>query len=485
VKATKETLSPTRVKITVEVPFDELKPSVDAAYRKIGKQVRVAGFRPGKVPPRILDQRVGRGVILEEAIQSALPGLVTQAFETQQVVALSQPELGLETLADGSPLVFTAVVDVRPEIVLPSLEGMEVVVDPVEVGDEQIDGQLAVLQDRFAQLEPVDRPVQTGDYVTLDMTATLDGEAVEDAEANGMSYEVGGARPLVPGLDEALLGAVEGERRTFDAETRPGDETGKTVVVTVTVRGVKEKKRPELDDDFAMTASELDTLAELRADIGARLESERRAEQAQQAVERLLDQLVERAGVPAPESLVAGEVHAREHRIDKQLESVGMSREAYFRTVGKTDEQVRAEIRTHAERQIKAYLVLDAVVQAEKIEPSQEEILAQIAAGAERAGIGPEAYVEQLSRDDGQGLTAMVVQLTRDKALAALLDNARVTDTAGALVRLDAEAEAGAEADAEAGAEAESETAEADAGAETGETAEAEAAAAKTAPESG
>jgi trigger factor len=295
-----------------------------------------------------------------------------------------------------------------------------------------------------------------------------------------MSYEVGGARPLVPGLDEALIGAVEGEQRTFDAATdaaTPGDDAGMTVVVTATVRGIKEKKRPELDDDFATTASEFDTLAELRADIAARLERERRAEQAEQAVERLLDQIVERVGVPAPESLVAGEVHAREHRIDKQLEAVGMSREAYFQTVGKTDEQVRAEIRTHAERQIKAYLVLDAVVQAEKIEPSKEEIFQQIAVGAQQAGITPEAYVEQLSRDDGQGLTAMMVQLARDKALAALLERARVADTEGASVRLGAvggppvpqeTADEAGDAGAEQTAEVEAEGAEAETASEPG-----------------
>jgi trigger factor len=333
VKATKETLSPTRVKLTVEVPFEELKPSLDAAYRKLAKEVRVAGFRPGKVPPRILDQRLGRGVVLEQALQEAVPHFYSEAVEAEEIVVISGPDLDIADFADGAPLVFTAEMDVRPTIALPALDSLEVTVDATAVTDEQVDAELDKMRDQSAVLEPVDRPVRAGDYVSLDMAAAVDGDQVEGADAAGLSYEVGSGN-LVDGIDESIIGAVEGESRTFDTKLLAGDRAGQTAEVTVTVRGVKEKKRPELDDDFVTTASEFDTVADLRADIRGRLEEGRRVQQVQQARDRLIDLLVEQADVPVPESVLAGEIEAREQRFSRELERMGVESRGLFRERG-------------------------------------------------------------------------------------------------------------------------------------------------------
>ena len=265
-QTSKETLSPTRVRLTVEVPFDEFKPSVDAAYKRVARQVRVPGFRPGKAPARILDQRVGRGQILEEALHEALPGLYSQAVEKEELLVLSRPEVDITKLEDGSQLVFTAEMDIRPEITLPDYEGMEITVDEATVSDEELSEQLAGLRDRFAVLVPVERPAESGDFLSIDLDATVDGEEVPGAKTSGYSYELGSGGAMAE-LDEALAGATEGDTRTFETALVAGDFAGQKAQVSVTVGSVKRKELPDLDDEFATTASEFDTLDELRADI--------------------------------------------------------------------------------------------------------------------------------------------------------------------------------------------------------------------------
>ncbi|HVE98773.1 MAG TPA: trigger factor, partial [Mycobacteriales bacterium] len=262
-KATLEPLGPTKVKLNVEVPFDELTPSLDSAYKRIARTVKVQGFRPGKVPPRILDQRVGRAAVLEEAIQEAIPQFYGAAVEEHKVAVVSRPEVELESFADGQPLVFTATVDVRPDIDLPAYDALPVTVDDVVVPDEEVDENLGKLQDRFALLSGVERPVEDGDFVSLDLIATVDGETVPGSEAAGLAYEVGSGN-LVEGMDEALVGAAVDDTRTFDAEIGFGELTGRTATFAATVRSVKVKQVPALDDEFAQTASEFDTIAELR-----------------------------------------------------------------------------------------------------------------------------------------------------------------------------------------------------------------------------
>jgi trigger factor len=435
VKATKETLSPTRVKLTVEVPFDELKPSVDAAYRKLSRQVRVAGFRPGKVPPRILDQRLGRGVVLDEAIQEALPKFYLEAVQAEQVDVLSRPEVDIAEFADGKQLVFTAEVDVRPKIVLPDMASLTITVDSSEVTEEQIQTELDAMRDRSAVLEPVDRAVRTGDFISMDLSAAIDGEPVDGAETTGASHEVGSG--FVAGLDEAVVGATEGESRTFDTELLAGDRSGQTAQVTVIVRGVKEKKLPELDDDFVTTASEFDTLDELREDIRARLDRSRRLEQLAQARERLIDALAEQVQVPLPQGMVDGEIEARGHRLAHELEHIGVDRDTYLESVGKNAEEFDTEVRESAEKAIVSQFLLEAVVEAESIGVDQSELMDSILARAQRSGVSPEEYAEQLADSSGQGLQAVMAEVMRSKALLWLLENATVVDSEGNPVALD------------------------------------------------
>jgi trigger factor len=239
-KSAVETLSPTRVKLTVEVPFDELKPSLESAYRKIGQQVRVKGFRPGKVPARVLDQYVGRGAVLEEAVNEALPRFYGDAVRENNVDILGHPEIEVTEFNDGDQLVFTATVDVRPEFELPSYEGLPVTVDDAEVDDAKVDEQLQGLRDRFATLKTIERAAQAGDFVSIDLSATIDGAPVEDASATNLSYEVG-SDSLVRGLDDAIAGLSAGESKQFETQLRSGDHGGEDAVATVTVRTVKDK----------------------------------------------------------------------------------------------------------------------------------------------------------------------------------------------------------------------------------------------------
>ncbi|MCM3883799.1 trigger factor [Frankia sp. R82] len=489
-KATKETLSPTRVKLTVEVPFDELKPSLDATYRKLARQVRVSGFRPGKVPPRILDQRLGRGVILDEAVQEALPQLYSEAVQAEEVDVLSRPEVDITEFADGGQLVFTAEVDVRPELTLPEFSDLSITVDAAEVTDEQVEEQLSGLRDRFAQLTPVERPVQDGDFVSLDLSAEVDGKPVEGAEATGLSYEVGSGN-LVAGIDEAIIGAADGEARTFTTELLGGDQVGQSAQVTATVRGVKEKELPALDDEFATIASEFDTLDELRADVARRLEQTRRAEQVGQAREKLLEALLERVEVPVPDSLLTSELEAREHRLTHELEHLGTDRAGYLATLEKSAEEFDAEVRENAGKAIRSQFILDAVIDAESIGIDQSELMEQVILRAQRSGVQPDVFAQQLAQ--GEGLQALMADVLRTKALFLLLENVTVVDGEGGPVELALPSRAAVEGDepdddaaegnqpaddpaqAAEGDETATAAAEADSGAPAGATATAEA----------
>ena len=432
-KATREALSPTRIKLTVEVPFDELRPSVDAAYKKIASQVRVPGFRPGKVPARIIDQRVGRGHILDEALQEALPRFYSEAVESESLDVLSRPEVDVAEFADGAPLVFTAEVDVRPEIELPSTEGLVITVDDVAVSDADVEEQLDSMRDRFSTLQPVERPVAEGDYLTIDLAASVDGETVEGAGANGMSYEVGGDN-VIAGMDEALIGAVEGDQRTFQTELQAGEFAGRTADVSVTVRSIKEKVRPDLDDDFATTASEFDTLDELVGDVRTRLERVKRLEQGMQARDRVLERVLELTDVPLPESVVQSEVEAREHSLGHQLEQVGLDRDAYLTAENKTAEEFGAEVREGSEKAVKAQFVLDALASREELNVSQEELTDHLIRRAQQSQMAPQEFANQVMQQGQVGM--LMAEVVRGKALATLLESATVTDASGRPVDL-------------------------------------------------
>jgi trigger factor len=445
VKTDVEELSPTRVRLTVEVPFEELKPNLDHAYREVGRQVRVPGFRPGRVPPRVIDQRVGRGAVLEHAVNDAVPELYGKALQEHEMFALGQPEVEITKLDDGKELTFTAEVDVRPKFDLPDIDGMPVTVDDADVTDEQVDEYLGALRERFASLKGTDRPVEAGDYVSIDLSASVDGNPVEDAQASGLSYEVGSGS-MLDGLDEALPGMSSGDTRTFRTELAGGQHAGQEADVTVTVHSVKVKELPDLDDEFAQAASEFDTLDELRSATTTQLSAMRRGGQLEQARERALDAVLGQLDLPLPEAFVREEIDLRERALEDRLRRSGLDRQAYLDAAGTTEEELAEQFDTDARRAVKAGFVLDKLAQAEELGVDQNELSAYVTEQAYRMGVAPDRLAKELT--DRNQLGSVVNDILRSKAMTLLAERAAIKDESGRAVDLAAlrqAAQAGAE----------------------------------------
>jgi trigger factor len=435
VKSTVETLSPTRVRLEIEVPFAELEPSLKKAYREIGSQVSVPGFRKGKVPTAVIDQRVGRETILTEAVQGAIPEQLLAAVREHEVRTLGRPEVEITDFADGKPLKFTAEVDVRPEITLPDLSGIEVTVDEVAIDESDVDEQLDGLRQRFATLKGVERAAQRGDFVQIDLAATVDGAEVSGGTASNLSHEVG-SNQLLPGLDETLEGMTAGESTNFSTTLVGGDYAGREADVAVTVRTVKEREMPPIDDAFAQLASEFDTLEELRADLTERVGRAKRVEQLYSARDKALEALVAASDVPAPEGVVKDEVNSRKQAMTDRLERMGASLEEYLEAESKTEEDLDEEIAAAAREGVKVQLLLDAFADTEEIQVTDDEYGHEIVHRANRAGVAPQQYYDQLTQ---AGMAASVYgDVRRGKALAALLERVTIRDSAGAPVSLDA-----------------------------------------------
>lgn len=449
-KSTIETLSPTRVRLAIEVPFVELEPSVRKAYREIAQQINVPGFRRGKVPPVVIDQRIGRGAVLNEAVQKAIPENLLAAVREHDVKTLGRPEVEITEFADGKSLKFTAEVDVRPEITLPDLSTIEVTVDELKVSDREVDEQVNRLRDRFATLKTVQRPAQEGDYVQIDLRATVNGEEVPGGSATNVSHEVG-SKQLLPGLDEVLVGMSADETRTFVTKLVGGEYAGRDAEVEVTVRSVKEKQLPELNDEFAQLASEFDTLDELRDDMRKRLVQAKKLEQLYAARDKALEQLLDAAQVPAPEGVVRDEVEHRKQAMIDQLERIGTSLEEYLSREGRTEEQLDGELTEAASKAVRTQLLLDALADAEQVEVTDDEFGREIVHRAQHAGMHPQQYYDQLVRTGTAG--AVYGDVRRGKALATVLDRIKIKDSAGnelsvEELRRGAEGNGGAEAKA-------------------------------------
>ena len=439
-KSTVETLSPTRVKLAIEVPFDELKPSLQKAYREIGAQVQVPGFRRGKIPAAVIDQRIGRGAVLNEAVQEAIPQQILAAVREHEVRTLGRPEVEITEFTDGEPLKFTAEVDVRPEITIPDLSAITVTVPAVEVGENEIDEQINGLRERFATLKTVERPAADGDYVQLDLRATVDGQEVPGGSATNISHEVG-SNQLLPGLDEVLVGMSAGEEKTFTTQLVGGELAGRDAEVHLTVRSVKDKQLPEVDDEFAQLASEFDTLDELRSDLRERLTRVKKVEQIYAARDEALKQLVEAAEIPAPEGIVRDEVEGRKQAMTDQLERIGASLEDYLSSEDKTEEQVDAELTEAATEGVRIQLLLDTIADAEDVQVSDDEFGHEIVHRAQRAQMQPQQYYDQLVQS---GAAAGVYgDVRRGKALAWVMEQVTMKDTDGNTLSLDELREAG------------------------------------------
>ncbi|MFJ1932420.1 trigger factor [Kitasatospora sp. NPDC088160] len=442
-KSAVETLNPTRVRLTVEVPFEELKPSLDAAYKKINQQVTVPGFRKGKIPARVIDQRFGRGAVLEEAVNDALPRFYTQAVDEGKIEVLGQPDItnieGVEKIADGGDLKFTAEVDIRPEITLPDFASIEVTVDPIVVSDEDIEKSLEQLRERFSSVKDVERAAAAGDIVVVDLIAKVDGEVPEDGTANGVSYEIGSGR-LIDGIDDAVTGLEAGGTATFSTELKGGTQAGQTSEVTVTVTAVQEKELPELDDEFAQLASEFDTLEALRDDSRKRLERMKEYDQATQAQEKVLDALLGLVEIEFPEKLLKDEVETRKHNLEHhQLQPMGLDIDSYLETQGKTREEWDAEIEEQAKKGIKTQFVLDQIVADEELGVNQEELTEHLIRRAAGSGLTPDQFAQQVVQ--GGQVPLLVGEVARGKALATVVEAAKVVDTEGNEVNFDDEDE--------------------------------------------
>jgi trigger factor len=433
VKSAVETLSPTRAKLTVEVPFEELKPSLDAAYKKIAQQINVPGFRKGKVPPMVIDRQVGRAAVLDEAINNALPQLYVQALQEADLQPLAQPEIEITKFEDNETLEFSAEVDVRPEITLPEYDGLEVTVDDVAVTDEDVEEQVKNLRERFATLNEVEREAADGDFVVIDLKASKDGEVVEGAEVSGMSYQIGRGG-MLDGLDEALAGMKAGDEKTFSSQLVGGDALGEDVDVEVKVSAVKEQELPELDDDFAQTASEFDTVAELTEDVRTRLQRGKRLEQAAAARDAVLEKVLDLVEIPLPDAVVDSELQARRENIEQQLMYAGMTMEQYLESEGQTAEEFETDLAQRVRDAVAAQFILDEVAKKEEIGVEQQELSEHLFRRAQQSGQDPNEFAKHMVEHNH--IPEMVSEVVRGKALATIVESAKVTDESGNHVEL-------------------------------------------------
>lgn len=427
-KSTVEQLSPTRVRINVEVPFAELEPDFQRAYKELAKQVRLPGFRSGKAPAKLLEARIGREAMLDQIVNDALPSRYGQAVAESDVQPLGRPNIEVTKKEYGQDLQFTAEVDIRPKISLPDLSALTVSVDPIEIGEDDVDAELQSLRTRFGTLTAVDRPVAVGDVVSIDLSATVDGEDIPNAAAEGLSHEVGSGR-LIAGLDDAVVGLSADESRVFTAKLAAGEHAGQEAQVTVTVRSVKERELPEPDDEFAQLASEFDSIDELRASLSDQVRQAKRAQQAEQIRNATIDALLEQVDVPLPESYVQAQFDSVLHsalsglnhdeaRFNELLVEQGSSRAAFD-----------AEARTASEKDVKRQLLLDALADELQVQVGQDDLTERLVTTSRQYGIEPQQLFGYLQ--ERNQLPTMFADVRRELAIRAAVEAATVTDSDG------------------------------------------------------
>ena len=418
VTSTVEKLSPTRVKLTITVTPDELKPSIAHAYEHIAQDVQIPGFRKGKVPAPIIDQRVGRLAVLEHAVSEGLDTFYRQAAEANELRVIGRPAAEVVVWPSekdfSGDLEVTVEVDVRPEFDLPAFDGITLEVPAVEVDEAAIDAELDSLRARFGTLITVDRPASTGDFVELNLVATIDGAEIDRAE--DVSYEVGSGE-LLEGIDEAIESLTAGEDTTFRSTLIGGDHAGEEAEVAVSVTAVKERELPEADDDFAQIASEFDTIAELRESLSERVGQQSAFTQGAAARDALIEKLIEEVEIPVPPQLIEDEVHSH-------LEGEGRLE----------DDVHRAEVAAASEKQFKTQMILDKIAEQTNVQVSQDELTQYLIQSAAQYGMAPQEFVDALQQ--GNQLPAMIGEVSRNKALAVALGKVTVVDSNGKPVDL-------------------------------------------------
>jgi len=417
VKSTLETLSPTRVRLDVNVPYAELGAYVDAAYKKVAASVNIPGFRKGKVPNAMIDQRVGRGTVMDEAINVAIQDFYVAAARENDVLVVGRPTVDAIDYVDNDKLSFSVEVNVRPEVTLPDFSKITITVDNVDVTDKDIDEQIDELRARFGTLHTVERAAKNGDFVTIDLTARIDGAEVDGGKANEISYEVG-SNKMIDNLDEALVGMSAGDTKTFTSQL-VGQKDGETGDVDIVLKAVKERELPALDDSFAKLASEFDTVAELRADFTERLTRVKKMEQGAQARDLLVEKLLADLDIPVPDDIVLEEVN-------DHLEGEGRME----------DDEHRAEVDGQVRASIKSDFLFDSIVKAEDVQVNEIELTEYLIRMSQRYGMGPEQFAQELQKA-GQ-ISQVVAEVTRAKALASVLARITVLDASGNKVELEA-----------------------------------------------
>jgi trigger factor len=420
VSTTVEKLSPTRVKLSITVTQDELKPSIAHAYEHIAEQVTIPGFRKGKVPPPIIDQRVGRAEVLNHAVSEGLDKFYREAADAEKIRPLGRPEADVKQWPEekdfSGDLQFDVEVDVRPDFTLPAYDKLKLEVDPVTVTPDEVETELENLRTRFGTLVTVDRPAKTGDFVSLDLTATIGDETVDTA--SNISYELGSGE-LIDGIDEALDTLTAGEETTFEAPLLGGDHEGENATIEVKVLSVKERELPEADDDFAQIASQFDTIGELRADLREQLGKSKEFGQGVQARDKIVDELLNGLDIPVPQKLIDDEVH-------RHLENEGRLE----------DDTHRAEVAESSEKTFRSQILLDAIAEKEEVKVSQNELTSYLIQASAQYGMEPGEFIKVLDQN-GQ-LPAMIGEVARAKALASVLSKAKVVDTTGKAVDVSA-----------------------------------------------
>jgi trigger factor len=409
-KSSVEKLSPTRVKLSIDVAFAELKPHIDGAYKTLSEKINIPGFRKGKVPAAMIDQRLGRGAVLDEAINAALPAFYSQAAKENDVLVIGRPNVDITELKDNEKLSFTVEVDVRPELLLPDFSQIKIEVDDVVVTDSDLDKQVAALQIRFGTLTTVEKSVSSGDFVSIDLLATQAGKEIDGGSAHEVSYEVGSAS-MIDGLDEALTGLSVGESKNFET-TLVGMSAEEKANVKVTVKSVKKRELPPLDDAFAKLASEFETLAELKEDLSAKLKRVKELEQGAQARDLLVKKLIATVEIPLPNEIITAEVQeylAKEGRLED----------------GKHREEVTQEVTATITREF----LLDSMVKSEAVSVNESELTDYLVRASTRYGMSPDQFIKEVSQA-GQ-ITTMVAEVARAKALAQVLAKVEIVDKSG------------------------------------------------------
>lgn len=433
-KTTVDKLSDTRVKLTVNVPFAELDQEIDQAYAAIAQQVSIPGFRKGKAPRQLIDARFGRGPILEQVVNDMLPSRYEQAVKENDLKVIGQPDVDISKIEDKDFVEFTAEVDIRPEFEVPDFSKISVTVPALKADEEDVDKALEELAERFGELKDTKRKMKTGDYAIIDITAEIDGEKIEDASTEGLSYRIGDD-DLIKGLDTALRGMKTGEGNEFTSTIQSGEHKDEEATIKVHVQQSKERKLPAMDDEFAQMASEFDTMDELRESTKTQVEETKKAEQAAQIRDEVLKAALSEVEFELPQSVVDEQAHSQLHQILGQLAHDEKALAQLLEAQGTSREEFDKQTREQAEESVRTQLFLDAVAEKEEPEVSQQELTDHILFTAQSYGMDPNQFIQQL-QSNGQ-IANLFSDVRRGKALAAAICRTTVKDEEGNKVDVD------------------------------------------------